>query len=93
LSSGNAGNNEAPPDMAATRVCPHYGSTYAAENLCTLCRMGAAADPKVTTAGYVRRAILIAAWDDDVINPNPIKAVAGRLRLGTFKADIDNWVE
>jgi hypothetical protein len=55
--------------------------------------MGAAADPKVTTAGYVRRAILIAAWDDDVINPNPIKAVAGRLRLGTFKADIDNWVE
>ena len=74
-------------------VCQHYGSEYAAANLCTLCRFGAAADPKLSTRGLVRRAILIAAWDDDVISPNPIKAVAGKLRLDTFKADVENWLE
>ena len=33
------------------------------------------------------------AWDDDVISPNPIKAVAGKLLLDTFKVDVENWLE
>ena len=34
-----------------------------------------------------RRALLMSGFDDDVTDFNPIKAVAGRLKLQSFRAD------